>query len=69
MKTFVDNPSAPFLNITPSSLPAGDTWPFNQNIFNVVNVAVGGTLGGSTANLASPAQPMLVDYIRWYVAQ
>jgi beta-glucanase (GH16 family) len=69
VKTFVDNPSAPFESITPSSLPAGDTWPFNQNMFTILNVAVGGTLGGSTANLASPAQPMLVDYVRWYTAQ
>jgi beta-glucanase (GH16 family) len=69
VKTFVDNPSAPFENITPGSLPAGDTWPFNQDMFTILNVAVGGTLGGSDAGLASPAQPMLVDYVRWYTAQ
>jgi beta-glucanase (GH16 family) len=69
VKTFVDDPSTPFESITPSSLPAGDTWPFNQPIYTILNVAVGGTLGGSTANLASPAQPMLFDYVRWYKAQ
>ena len=68
VKTFVDNPSSPFLSITPSSLPSGDTWPFNQSMFVIFNVAVGGTLGGSTSGLASPAQPMLVDYVRWYTA-
>ena len=68
VKTFVDNPSSPFLSITPSSLPSGDTWPFNQSMFVILNVAVGGTLGGSTSGLASPAQPMLVDYVRWYTA-
>ena len=68
VKTFVDNPSSPFLTITPSSLPSGDTWPFNQSMFVIFNVAVGGTLGGSTSGLASPAQPMLVDYVRWYTA-
>ena len=65
VKTFVDDPSTPFLSITPSSLPSGDTWPFNQSIFTILNVAVGGTLGGSDANLTSP-QVMKVDYVRWY---
>jgi hypothetical protein len=69
VKTFVDDPSTPFESITPSSLPAGDTWPFNQDMFTILNVAVGGTLGGSDANLASPAGAMTVDYVRWYTAQ
>jgi beta-glucanase (GH16 family) len=65
LQTYVDNPSSPFLTITPSSLPSGDTWPFNQTMFVIMNVAVGGTLGGSDANLTSP-QVMSVDYVRWY---
>jgi len=65
MQFYVDNASSPFLTVTPSSLPAGDTWPFNQNIFAILNVAVGGTLGGSTSGLSNPG-PMLVDYVRWY---
>lgn len=65
MEFFVDNPSAPFLSVTPNDLPAGDTWPFNANIFLILNVAVGGTLGGSTANLSNP-EPLIVDYIRRY---
>jgi beta-glucanase (GH16 family) len=67
LQTYVDNPSSPFLTITPSSLPSGDTWPFNQSMFVIMNVAVGGTLGGSDANLTSP-QVMSVDYVRWYTA-
>jgi beta-glucanase (GH16 family) len=66
MQFFVDDPATPFFNATPSLLPSGDTWPFNQNIFLILNVAVGGTLGGSDSGLSSPAQPMTVDYIRWY---
>jgi beta-glucanase (GH16 family) len=66
LQTFVDDPTAPFVTITPSSLPAGDTWPFNQSMFVLLNVAVGGTLGGSDANLTSP-QAVQVDYVRWYV--
>ena len=64
---YVDNPSAPFFTVTPSDLPAGDTWPFNANIFLILNVAVGGTLGGSTASLTNP-QPLIVDYVRWYTS-
>jgi beta-glucanase (GH16 family) len=65
---FVDDDSNPFFTVTPSSLPAGDTWPFNQNMFTIMNVAVGGTLGGSTANLTNPG-PMQVDYVRFYTPQ
>ena len=68
MEFFVDNASTPFFTVTPSSLPSGDTWPFNANLFALLNVAVGGTLGGSTSGLSNP-QPMVVDYVRWYTAQ
>jgi beta-glucanase (GH16 family) len=68
MQFFVDNASTPFFTVTPSSLPSGDTWPFNQDIFTILNVAVGGTLGGSISGLSNP-QPMTVDYVRWYTAQ
>jgi beta-glucanase (GH16 family) len=68
MQFFVDNASTPFFTVTPSSLPSGDTWPFNQNIFALLNVAVGGTLGGSTSGLSNPG-PMKVDYVRWYTPQ
>ncbi|MGA2902524.1 MAG: glycoside hydrolase family 16 protein [Candidatus Korobacteraceae bacterium] len=65
MQFYVDNPSAPFFIVTPSDLPRGDTWPFNANIFLLMNVAIGGTLGGPTGGLTNP-QPMLADYVRWY---
>src|SRR5580700_9412017 len=65
MQFYVDNASSPFFTVTPSNLPSGDTWPFNQNIFTLLNVAVGGTLGGSTSGLTNP-QPMIVDYVRYY---
>jgi beta-glucanase (GH16 family) len=68
MQFFVDNASAPFFTVTPSSLPPGDTWPFNADFFALLNVAVGGTLGGSTSGLKNPG-PMLVDYVRWYTPQ
>jgi beta-glucanase (GH16 family) len=65
---FVDDPSTPFFTVTPSSLPAGDTWPFNANMFVLLNVALGGTLGGSTNGLTNPG-PMVVDYVRYYTPQ
>jgi beta-glucanase (GH16 family) len=68
MQFFVDNSSTPFFTVTPNSLPSGDTWPFNQNLFTILNVAVGGTLGGSTTGLTNPG-PMVVDYVRWYTPQ
>lgn len=68
MQFFVDNASSPFFTVTPSSLPSGDTWPFNQDIFTILNVAVGGTLGGSTTGLSNPG-PLTVDYVRWYTPQ
>jgi beta-glucanase (GH16 family) len=68
MQFFVDNASAPFFTATPSSLPSGDTWPFNANLFTILNVAIGGTLGGSTSGLSNPG-PMTVDYVRYYTAQ
>ncbi|MGA3047809.1 MAG: carbohydrate-binding protein [Terracidiphilus sp.] len=68
MQFFVDNASAPFFTVTPSSLPSGDTWPFNADLFALLNVAIGGTLGGSTSGLSNPG-PMTVDYVRYYTAQ
>jgi beta-glucanase (GH16 family) len=67
LQFFVDDPSKPFFTTTPDSLPSGDVWAFNQPIFILLNEAIGGTLGGSTANLTNPG-PMRVDYVRWYAA-
>jgi hypothetical protein len=41
-------------------------WPFNAQTFVLMNVAVGGTLGGSTTNLVNP-QPLMADYVRQYL--
>ena len=65
MQFYIDDPTKPFLIKTPSDLSSGDTWPFNAQLFLLLNVAVGGTLGGSTTSTPSPDQ-MLVDYVRQY---
>lgn len=56
----------PFFIVTASDLPSGDTWPFNASAFLLLNVAVGGTLGGSTAGTPSP-EAMTIDYVRQYI--
>ena len=63
---YVDDPTHPFYIATASDLASGDLWPFNASSFILLNLAVGGNLGGSTAGLASPTQPYLVDYVRQY---
>jgi beta-glucanase (GH16 family) len=63
--TTPQSPVRPFFIVTASDLPAGDPWPFNAAAFLLANVAVGGTLGGSTDNTPSP-EAMTIDYIRQY---
>jgi beta-glucanase (GH16 family) len=65
MQFYVDDATHPFVIKTPSDLPSGDTWPFNAQMFLLMNVAVGGTLGGSTSTLVNP-QPLMADYVRQY---
>jgi beta-glucanase (GH16 family) len=66
MQFYVDNATKPFLIETGSNLSSGDMWPFNAQTFVLMNVAVGGTLGGSTTNLVNP-QPLMADYVRQYL--
>jgi beta-glucanase (GH16 family) len=63
---YVDNPLQPYYIATSSDLKPGDTWPFNLKFFLLLNVAVGGTLGGSSTNLVNP-QPLIADYVRQYL--
>jgi beta-glucanase (GH16 family) len=63
---YIDNPLKPYYIATASDLKSNDTWPFNLNIFLLMNIAVGGTLGGTpSASTPSPAI-MMVDYVRQY---
>src|SRR5258707_2343516 len=65
---YVADPTRPFYIATVSVLGSGDVWPFNASSFILLNLAVGGTLGGNPSGLASPTQPYLVDYVRQYKA-
>jgi hypothetical protein len=66
MQFYVDDATHPFLIKTPSDLPSGDTWPFNAPIFLLMNVAVGGTLGGTPDSSTPSPGIMTVDYVRLY---
>ncbi len=66
MNYFVDG--VLYQSLTPSSLPSGGQWVFNNPFFLILNVAIGGSgtfLGAPTASTVFP-QDMLVDYVRVY---
>ena len=67
MQFYVDDPTKPFLIETPGNLPSGDIWPFNANVFLLLNVAVGGTLGGTPSSSTPNPGIMTVDYVRQYM--
>ena len=55
-----------YFTVTPSSLPAGSSWVFNQPQFLIFNVAVGGNWPGSPNGTTIFPQRMTVDYVRVY---
>jgi beta-glucanase (GH16 family) len=66
---YIDDPTQPYFVVTPSDLPAGDTWPFSSSanpFFIIMNVAVGGTLGAPVDNNTGTQNPLLADYVRQY---
>ncbi|MGA6985702.1 MAG: glycoside hydrolase family 16 protein [Terriglobales bacterium] len=66
MQFYIDDPTQPFLIETPGNLPAGDTWPFNAQVFLLANIAVGGTLGGTPSGSTPNPGIMTLDYVRQY---
>jgi beta-glucanase (GH16 family) len=58
-----------YWTVTPSQLPAGATWVFDQPFFILLNFAVGGNWPGSPNGSSSWPQQMVVDYVRVYSAQ
>lgn len=47
---------------------APNAWPFEQPFFMILNVAVGGNLGGPVRRDREFPNPMAVDYVRLYTA-
>ncbi len=54
----------PYYTYNPPSKTT-DTWPFNANQFLIMNIAIGGSLGG-TVNPALTSARMEIDYVRVY---
>jgi beta-glucanase (GH16 family) len=55
-----------YWTVTPSQLPSGATWVWNQPFFILLNFAVGGSWPGSPNASTSWPQQMIVDYVRVY---
>ncbi|MBD3349118.1 MAG: family 16 glycosylhydrolase [Candidatus Eisenbacteria bacterium] len=55
-----------YLTISPSDLPQGSSWVFNDDFFIILNVAVGGNYVGPPDATTTFPQTMLVDYVRVY---
>jgi len=57
-----------YSTVTPASLPAGSTWPFNAKMFILLNLAIGGptTFLGTPDSTVTFPQDMLVDWVRVY---
>jgi Glycosyl hydrolases family 16 len=68
MQFYVDRPEKPFYIVTASDLSGSDPWPLDASFFLLLNVAVGGTLGGTPSILAANPGQMVVDYVRQYTA-
>ena len=49
-----------------SDIPPGGTWVFDHEFFIILNLAVGGTLGGPVGRDTEFPATMLVDYVRIY---
>jgi beta-glucanase (GH16 family) len=66
IRWFIDN--QPYFMVTPTSLPSGTQWVFNQPQFVLLNVAVGGNWPGNPDGTTVFPQRMTVDYVRVYAA-
>ena len=67
LKYYVDSPTNVYATYTPSNLPRGAVWPFDDGkFFFILNVAVGGEWPGSPDKTTVFPQEMLVDYVRVY---
>lgn len=62
---YIDTPENITLTIDRPENPTNDNWPFAKDYFFILNVAVGGNLGGEVDDSIFPAT-MEVDYVRVY---
>jgi beta-glucanase (GH16 family) len=64
---YLDSPANIYATLTPSSLPTGAVWPFDDGkFFFLLNLAVGGAWPGNPDTTTRLPAEMLVDSIRVY---
>ena len=51
--------------ITPDSLVPGSEWVYNQPMYVILNMAVGGSWAGAPDSTTQFPSSMLVDWVRW----
>jgi beta-glucanase (GH16 family) len=61
-----DVDGAKYHSATPSSLPAGARWVYDQPFYILLNLAVGGSWPGNPDTTSTFPETMLVDYVRVY---
>jgi len=67
LQYYRDSPSNIFLTITPSTIPAGTQWVYNNPFFILLNFAIGsGGFPGPTDSSTPALANMLIDYVRVY---
>ncbi len=67
LQYYRDSTSNVFLTITPSTIPSGSQWVFNNPFFILLNFAIGsGGFPGPTDGSTPSSGTMLVDYVRVY---
>jgi len=64
MQFYRDDWTQPFLTVTPSSIPLGTNWVYNDPFFILLNQAVGGNWFPGPDNTTPLSADMLVDYVR-----
>ena len=65
MQFYIDAPENITLTVNRPAHPTNDNWPFAKEYFFILNIAVGGNLGGEVDDTIFPGQ-MEVDYVRVY---
>ena len=63
---YIDDPSNIYGTFTASQLAAGQSWPFNQPFYLLLDLNVGGGFPGNVDATTTYPQTMLVDYVRIY---
>jgi beta-glucanase (GH16 family) len=66
MQFYRDDYTKPFFTVTPSNIPAGTQWVYNQPFFLILNLAIGGNFPGNPDSSTPNPAIVLVDYVRVY---